>query len=152
MKIAIIDGQGGGIGKHITMKLRSFLGEEYEIIGLGTNAVATMAMLKAGADTVKVGIGPGSICTTRVVATGESAIVYMASKVDVIVGSVSILSANSMCGEMTPRMVEAIGSSDAKKILLPVNRNQIEIVGVLREPVPHQIDRLVEAIKNHENL
>ena len=124
MKIAIIDGQGGGIGKHITMKLRSFLGEEYEIIGLGTNAVAT----------------------------GESAIVYMASKVDVIVGSVSILSANSMCGEMTPRMVEAIGSSDAKKILLPVNRNQIEIVGVLREPVPHQIDRLVEAIKNHENL
>ncbi|HIZ77861.1 MAG TPA: DUF3842 family protein [Firmicutes bacterium] len=137
MKIAIIDGQGGGIGKHITMKLRSFLGEEYEIIGLGTNAVATMAMLKAGANEV---------------ATGESAIVYMASKVDVIVGSVSILSANSMCGEMTPRMVEAIGSSDAKKILLPVNRNQIEIVGVLREPVPHQIDRLVEAIKNHENL
>lgn len=123
MKIAIIDGQGGGIGKHITMKLRSFLGEEYEIIGLGTNAVATMAMLKAGANEV---------------ATGESAIVYMASKVDVIVGSVSILSANSMCGEMTPRMVEAIGSSDAKKILLPVNRNQIEIVGVLREPVPHQ--------------
>ena len=100
MKIAIIDGQGGGIGKHITMKLRSFLGEEYEIIGLGTNAVATMAMLKAGANEV---------------ATGESAIVYMASKVDVIVGSVSILSANSMCGEMTPRMVEAIGSSDAKK-------------------------------------
>ena len=137
MKIAIIDGQGGGIGKQITMKLRSFLGEEYEIIGLGTNAVATMAMLKAGANEV---------------ATGESAIVYMASKVDVIVGSVSILSANSMCGEMTPRMVEAIGSSDAKKILLPVNRNQIEIVGVLREPVPHQIDRLVEAIKNHENL
>ena len=137
MKIAIIDGQGGGIGKHITMKLRSFLGEEYEIIGLGTNAVATMAMLKAGANEV---------------ATGESAIVYMASKVDVIVGSVSILSANSMCGEMTPRMVEAIGSSDAKKILLPVNRNQIEIVGVLREPVPHQIDRLVETIKNHENL
>ena len=137
MKIAIIDGQGGGIGKHITMKLRSFLGEEYEIIGLGTNAVATMAMLKAGANEV---------------ATGESAIVYMASKVDVIVGSVSILSANSMCGEMTPRMVEAIGSSDAKKILLPVNRNQIEIVCVLREPVPHQIDRLVEAIKNHENL
>lgn len=52
MKIAIIDGQGGGIGKHITMKLRSFLGEEYEIIGLGTNAVATMAMLKAGANEV----------------------------------------------------------------------------------------------------
>ena len=35
---------------------------------VGTNALASGAMLKAGADTVKVGIGPGSICTTRVVA------------------------------------------------------------------------------------
>lgn len=132
MKIAVIDGQGGGIGKHITMKLRSTLGEEYEIIGLGTNAVATTAMLKAGANEV---------------ATGESAISHMAAKVDIIVGSVSILSAYSMCGEVTPKMVEAIGSSDARKILLPVNRNHIEIVGVVREPVPHQIDRLVAAIK-----
>ena len=29
---------------------------------------ATRALIEAGADCVKVGIGPGSICTTRVVA------------------------------------------------------------------------------------
>ena len=38
------------------------------IAGNVATAEATKALLDAGADTVKVGIGPGSICTTRVVA------------------------------------------------------------------------------------
>ncbi len=38
------------------------------IAGNVATAAATEALIKAGADVVKVGIGPGSICTTRVVA------------------------------------------------------------------------------------
>ena len=38
------------------------------IAGNVATAGATEALIKAGADVVKVGIGPGSICTTRVVA------------------------------------------------------------------------------------
>ncbi len=38
------------------------------IAGNVATAEATMALIKAGADAIKVGIGPGSICTTRVVA------------------------------------------------------------------------------------
>ena len=38
------------------------------IAGNGATAEATKALIGAGADGVKVGIGPGSICTTRVVA------------------------------------------------------------------------------------
>lgn len=38
------------------------------IAGNVATAAATEALFKAGADVVKVGIGPGSICTTRVVA------------------------------------------------------------------------------------
>ena len=38
------------------------------IAGNVATAQATEALIKAGADVVKVGIGPGSICTTRVVA------------------------------------------------------------------------------------
>ena len=38
------------------------------IAGNVATAAATEALIKAGADAVKVGIGPGSICTTRVVA------------------------------------------------------------------------------------
>jgi IMP dehydrogenase len=38
------------------------------VVGNIATAEAAMALYKAGADAVKVGIGPGSICTTRVVA------------------------------------------------------------------------------------
>ncbi len=131
MKIAVIDGQGGGIGKHITDKLRKNMPEGTEIIALGTNALATTAMLKAGANEG---------------ATGENAIVYTVGKVDIITGPISVLAANSMYGEVTPNMAVAIGESEARKIFLPVNRSRIEIVGVIKEPLPHQIDRLVEEI------
>jgi IMP dehydrogenase len=38
------------------------------VAGNVATAEATRALIDAGADAVKVGIGPGSICTTRVVA------------------------------------------------------------------------------------
>ncbi|ATW27638.1 DUF3842 family protein [Candidatus Formimonas warabiya] len=132
MRIAVIDGQGGGIGKNIVDKLRKFLPEEVEIIALGTNALATNNMLKAGANDG---------------ATGENAISFMVDKVDVIIGSVAILGVNAMLGELTPRMAEAVANSKAKKLLLPINRIGIEIVGVVSEPLPHQIDKLIYAIK-----
>ena len=49
MKIAVIDGQGGGIGKHIMEKLRTKLPADTELIALGTNSLATAQMIKAGA-------------------------------------------------------------------------------------------------------
>ena len=134
MRIAVIDGQGGGIGRHITEKLRRNLSEDVEIIALGTNALATAAMLKAGANEG---------------ATGENAIVQTTKKVDIITGAVSILAANSMFGEVSPKVAEAVGSADAVKILLPVNRSNLEIVGAISEPLPHQIDKIVELIKEY---
>lgn len=132
MKIAVIDGQGGGIGRHITMALRSRLPEDVKIYGLGTNAIAMAAILKAGANEA---------------ATGENAIVYMADRVDVIVGSVAILVSGSMCGEVSAAMVAAVGESRAQKVLLPINRNGLTIVGKAAEPVPHQIDELVDILE-----
>ena len=70
--IAVIDGQGGGIGSAMIKHLRENLAEEVEIIGLGTNAMATGAMLKAGANKG---------------ASGENAIVQTVKTVDVIIGT-----------------------------------------------------------------
>ena len=50
-------------------RLKSAVGDRIEVVGgnVATRAAAA-ALVDAGADAVKVGVGPGSICTTRVVA------------------------------------------------------------------------------------
>jgi IMP dehydrogenase len=48
-------------------KLRERFPEVRLVIGNVATAEATLALIERGADAVKVGIGPGSICTTRVV-------------------------------------------------------------------------------------
>ncbi|MEW6770498.1 MAG: DUF3842 family protein [Bacillota bacterium] len=132
MRIAVVDGQGGGIGKHLTGKLRQELPEEVEILALGTNALATSVMLKAGANEG---------------ASGENAVVWNAPRVDLIVGPLSILIPNAMLGELTPRMAEAIAASPALKLLLPLLRGRFELVGQRSEPLPHLIDELVSRVK-----
>lgn len=134
MKIAVVDGQGGGIGKAIVKKLRSEFNEDIDIIALGTNAIATTLMLKAGANEG---------------ASGDNAIIVNASKVDVIIGCISIIVSNSMLGEITPVMAKAIAESPAKKVLIPLNQSNIQVVGLKNEPLPHYIDYIIEIIKNH---
>jgi len=80
-------------------------------------------------------------------ATGESAIVYNAPRVDIITGSVAIMAAYAMLGELTPQMAAAIAGSPARKFLLPINRAGIEVIGVVNEPLPHLIDSLAVRIK-----
>jgi hypothetical protein len=130
--IAAIDGQGGGIGGAIVKRLRESFGEDVEIIALGTNAMATGAMLKAGANRG---------------ASGENAIVQTVKTVDFIVGTIGIVLANSMMGELTPDMARAIASSPATKFLLPLRMPEVEIIGAPKEPLPHLIDQLVKRIQ-----
>jgi IMP dehydrogenase len=49
-------------------RIRKYSNEVQIVAGNVATAEATRALIGAGADAVKVGIGPGSICTTRVVA------------------------------------------------------------------------------------
>ena len=51
-------------------------------------------------------------------------------KVDVIVGPIGIVIADSMLGEITPAMAAAVGQSDAKRVLIPFNHCDNLIVGV----------------------
>ncbi|MEN6314914.1 MAG: DUF3842 family protein [Clostridiaceae bacterium] len=132
MRIAVVDGQGGGMGKAMVEKLRCEFGGDVEIVALGTNALATALMLKAGANEG---------------ASGENAIVFNSTKVDVIMGAIGIIAANSMLGELTPPMAKAISESPAKKVLVPLNRCNILIAGVKSEPLPHYIDDAIMMVK-----
>ncbi len=128
-QICIIDGQGGGIGSATIKKLRECFEDSIDIIALGTNAIATTQMLKAKANRG---------------ASGENAIVQTVKKVDVIIGPIGIIMANSMMGEVTPAMAAAIASSPAKKILIPLSQENIEIAGLMPQPLPHLIEELVQ--------
>jgi len=132
LRICVVDGQGGGIGSVIIKKLRESLADRVEIIALGTNAIATAAMLKAGANRG---------------ATGENALVRTVSRADVVVGSLAIVMAHSMMGELTPAMAEAISGSSALKLLVPMTQERVQVVGVKPEPLPHMIEELVGLLK-----
>jgi len=55
--------------------------------------------------------------------------------------------ANSMMGESLPPMKEVISSSNALKVLLPINICNVETIGVEKEPLPYLIEKLVDRIK-----
>ncbi|MBI5212265.1 MAG: DUF3842 family protein [Nitrospirae bacterium] len=130
-KIAVIDGQGGGIGSLIVKLLREEFGDKIEIIALGTNSTATTAMMKTRANKG---------------ATGENAIIWNSNRADVIAGPLSIVLPNAMLGELTPKMAEAITSSPAKKFLIPLNQEYVEVIGTVKEPLPHLVEKLIARI------
>ena len=120
MNILVIDGMGGGIGRAIIEQIKSSR-TNAAITAVGTNSAATLAMMKAGAD----------IC-----ATGENAVIYNAAKADYIIGVMGIVAANAMHGEVSPAMAQAVASSSAHKILIPMEKCNITVVGVA--PMPTQ--------------
>jgi hypothetical protein len=132
VKIMVIDGQGGGIGAAVIKGLRETIWTQQEILGLGTNSIATSRMMKAGANRG---------------GTGENAIVQTSKRVDVIIGPLAILMANSMMGEVTPGVAAAVSTSEAQKILIPLTQEKVSVVGVSREPLPHLVDQAVSMIK-----
>lgn len=128
--ICVIDGQGGGIGAVVINKLKERFEEKVLIFALGTNAIATAQMLKAKANQG---------------ASGTNAIVQTVAKADVIIGPVGIVMPHSMMGELTDEMAQAICRAPAKKILLPLTRENIDIVGISNLPLPQLIDEMMDS-------
>ena len=133
MNVAVVDGQGGGIGRAIVEKVKKAF-PDLNVLALGTNAVATGQMLRAGADEG---------------ATGENAIIHNMQHVDIVIGVIGILNANSMMGEMSPAMAAAIGGSHTFKILLPINRCHIHVVSVEDLPLGSHIDNAVKVLGDY---
>lgn len=130
MKILIIDGQGGGLGRQLVSAVKEKY-PETEILAVGTNSAATNAMLRAGADQA---------------ATGENSVAVASERADVIMGPIGIVIADSMLGEITPRMALSVGQSRAKRILIPVNLCDNTVVGVNEISMTKNVQNAVEAL------
>lgn len=131
MMILVVDGQGGGLGRLLVRELKGAF-PQAEIAAVGTNSTAANAMMKAGADFA---------------ATGENAVVVNCRHADIIVGAVGIVIADSMWGEITPRMAQAVGQSDARRVLIPINLCSNLVVGVSEMSVSKLVQAAVDTVR-----
>ncbi len=76
MTIIVLDGQGGGIGRAIISALLPLLPQGAQLLCVGTNAMATAAMLKAGAQRG---------------ATGENAVRWAARNADILIAPIALV-------------------------------------------------------------
>ena len=128
--VAVIDGQGGGMGRGLVEAVKKRW-PQLHVRALGTNALATAAMLRAGADDG---------------ATGENAVVFNARRADVLLGPIGVLTPNGLLGEVSPAMAEAIGGSEAVKILLPSQRCSIRLAVGEPQPLQFYLDQAVRLL------
>ena len=134
MNILVIDGQGGRMGSLIVEKIKAS-GIAEKITAIGTNSIATSAMLKAGADRA---------------ATGENPVIVNSKRADFIIGPIGIIAADSLLGEITPAMANAVASCSAFKILIPTGRCNRYIAGIQDIPLGGLIDAAVLKLKEEQ--
>ena len=130
--IAVIDGMGGGIGAQIVSQLREELPLDVEILALGANAIATQKMMQARANRG---------------ASGENAIRVSIGAADIILSPIGVVVPNSMMGEITPGIAEAVAAAPGRKLLLPINQPHFEIVGIEWKAVTKQISAAINIIR-----
>ena len=134
MQVLVIDGQGGKIGSGI---IEGLLNEGIDgIVAVGTNYAATAAMMKAGA---------------KFCATGENPVVVNAANADVIAGPIGIIAANSLLGEVTPKMAAAVSESHAQKVLVPINKCSLAVAGTQGMSLTELTQKAVEIICSYKN-
>jgi len=130
VKILVIDGQGGNLGRQLIKRLIERL-PEAELFAVGTNSIATSNMIKAGATNA---------------ATGENAVIVGCRRADAIVGPLGIVIADALSGEITPAMATAVGQSEAVRVLLPMNRCNTLVAGAINSQTAAIIEDAVSKI------
>lgn len=134
MRIAIIDGQGAGIGKSIIKKLRKEFEVKIYIVALGTNTMATSNMVRAGAN---VGV------------TGEKAICSFckSQQLDAIIGPIGIFCSGALNGEITDEISKSIFNLECTKFIIPLQKHGIYIPGTRDLQIRDILDEIITELK-----
>ena len=117
MNILVIDGQGGRLGRKLVESIREACPDAV-ITAVGTNSMATQNMMNSN-------------CADRL-ATGENAVLVACRSADIIVGPLGIATADAMLGEISPAMANAVASSPAQRVLIPLNLCDTYVAGVVK--------------------
>ena len=117
MKILVVDGQGGRLGRKLLESIRKTF-PEAQITAVGTNSMATEYMMNSN-------------CANQL-ATGENAVIVACRTAQIIVGPIGIATADAMMGEITPAMANAVASSAAYRVLIPMNLCNTYVAGVVK--------------------
>jgi len=137
MTICVVDGRGGGLGSRLIKGLKAVAVEGHAVVGLGLNEASAQAMARAGATRIE---------------TDEQAINRQLGRAHMIVGSLNLLMPGAMLGEVTPGLVQAVVESPARKFLLPLNRQKVEVVGLegrtLESLIDHAVQQIVRVTKS----
>ena len=135
MNILVIDGQGGRLGRKLVESIRKTCPEAI-ITAVGTNSIATENMMNSG-------------CANHL-ATGENAVIVACRSAQIIIGPLGIATADAMMGEISPAMANAVASSLAYRVLIPMNLCSTYVAGVSKgsaailEDAMNHIRELVE--------
>ncbi|MGE4452926.1 MAG: DUF3842 family protein [Sphaerochaeta sp.] len=130
LQLVVIDGQGGSLGKALVSAIKKTY-NQLEILGIGTNSLAASAMLKSGADAI---------------ATGENPVLVACRSADIIIGPLGIITSDALHGEITPAMALAVAQSGAHKILIPISKCNVVIVGVQETSLSVMIEYTLQEI------
>ena len=133
MKVLVIDGQGGKLGAQVITLLKERFNDKIELIGVGTNALATETMIKS---------------KPNIAATGENPIVVCAKEADIIIGPIGIVIADSLYGEITARSALAVSKSKAVKLLIPINKCNNIVVGITDNFIKDALSQIINYIDN----
>ena len=117
MRILVIDGQGGRLGRKLVESIRQACPDAI-LTAVGTNSTATENMKSTG-------------CADHV-ATGENAVIVACRSAQIIVGPLGIATADAMMGEISPAMANAVASSAAYRVLIPMNLCSTYVAGVVK--------------------
>ncbi len=130
-RIVVIDGQGGGIGKSIISAL-SVCDEQMCIVACATNEYAKSVMKNAGA---------------HIAVCAENDILFELKRADIVAGPIGIVIANALKGEVSLRLAQGVADCKAVKMLVPVNKCNICVVGVGERTLSQNIAEVVNNIR-----